>query len=232
MYSRTELVIGATAVEKLRSSRVCVVGLGGVGGYIAEALARAGVGKLGLCDFDRVDVSNKNRQILALDSTLGIRKTEAAAVRIHDINSECDVTVFLERINADNAELLFSRNRWDYVADAIDDVPAKIAIIEYCVLNQIPEISCMGTGNKLDPMQFRISDISKTEICPLARKVRQELRRDGIEKGVKVLFSTEKPVSVPAGSPVGSVSFVPSIAGLLIGGEIIKDLTGAGKMIE
>jgi len=226
MYSRTELLIGNEAQEKLKNSRVLVIGLGGVGGYIVEALSRAGIGTIGICDFDKVDASNKNRQILALDSTLGLQKVDICSGRIKNINPDCEVIEFDSKLSAQILDnLLFENNekRWDYVADAIDDVPAKLALIEKCVIEGIPMISSMGTGNKLDPMQFKIADISKTNTCPLAKRVRLELRKAGIDKGVKVLFSTEKPV-IEHISTVPSISFVPSIAGLLIGGEIIKDI--------
>ncbi|MBE6785100.1 MAG: tRNA threonylcarbamoyladenosine dehydratase [Ruminococcaceae bacterium] len=221
IYQRTESLIGARALERLKNAHVAVFGLGGVGGYAVEALARAGVGSLTLIDNDTVNQSNINRQIIALSSTVGLKKTDAFKSRIADINPE--LTVFTRDIfflPESKNEIDFSA--FDYVIDAIDTVSGKIAIIEECKRTDVPVISSMGTGNKLDPTAFRITDISKTSVCPLARVMRYELKKRGISK-LKVLYSTEEPVKKGNRTPA-SISFVPSVAGLLIAGEVIKDI--------
>ncbi len=221
IYQRTESLIGARALERLKNAHVAVFGLGGVGGYAVEALARAGVGSLTLIDNDTVNQSNINRQIIALSSTVGLKKTDAFKSRIVDINPE--LTVFTRDIfflPESKNEIDFSA--FDYVIDAIDTVSGKIAIIEECKRTDVPVISSMGTGNKLDPTAFRITDISKTSVCPLARVMRYELKKRGISK-LKVLYSTEEPVKKGNRTPA-SISFVPSVAGLLIAGEVIKDI--------
>lgn len=220
-YNRTRSLIGDEALRKLKNSHIAVFGLGGVGGYAVEALARAGVGKLTLIDNDRVNESNLNRQIIALNSTVGLKKTEAFAARIRDINPQA--VVFTEDIfflPENRNEIDFSL--FDYVVDAIDTVSGKIAIIEGCKQCGVPVISSMGTGNKLDPTAFKVTDISKTSVCPLARVMRYELKKRGIRK-VKVLYSTEQPVKQGDRTP-SSISFVPSVAGLIIAGEVIKDI--------
>lgn len=221
IYQRTESLIGARALERLKNAHVAVFGLGGVGGYAVEALARAGVGSLTLIDNDTVNQSNINRQIIALSSTVGLKKTDAFKSRIVDINPE--LTVFTRDIfflPESKNEIDFSA--FDYVIDAIDTVSGKITIIEECKRTDVPVISSMGTGNKLDPTAFRITDISKTSVCPLARVMRYELKKRGISK-LKVLYSTEEPVKKGNRTPA-SISFVPSVAGLLIAGEVIKDI--------
>lgn len=222
------MLIGKESLATLRNSRVAVFGAGGVGGYTIEALARAGVGAIDIIDNDTVSISNLNRQIIALHSTVGMLKTEAAEKRIKDINPECKVTVFNTFVLPENIdELDFSV--YDYVVDAIDTVSGKIAIIEKAKRENIPVISSMGTGNKLDPTKFQIADISKTSVCPLARVMRYEMKKRGIKK-LKVLFSTEEPIKPDSEKdergkvPPGSISFVPSVAGLIIGGEVIKDI--------
>lgn len=222
------MLIGKESLATLRNSRVAVFGAGGVGGYTIEALARAGVGAIDIIDNDTVSISNLNRQIIALHSTVGMLKTEAAEKRIKDINPECKVTVFNTFVLPENIdELDFSV--YDYVVDAIDTVSGKIAIIEKAKRESIPVISSMGTGNKLDPTKFQIADISKTSVCPLARVMRYEMKKRGIKK-LKVLFSTEEPIKPDSEKdergkvPPGSISFVPSVAGLIIGGEVIKDI--------
>ncbi len=220
-FKRTEALIGNDALEKLKSSHVAVFGIGGVGGYIVEALARGGIGEITLIDNDTVKESNINRQIIALTSTVGDKKTEAFEKRLKDINPEikvnlCDLFVLPENCG----EIDFSR--FDYVADAIDTVSGKLAIIENCKRAGVPVISSMGTGNKLDPTAFEITDIYKTSVCPLARVMRYELKKRGIKK-LKVLYSKENPVKQDSRTPA-SISFVPPVAGLIIAGEIIKDL--------
>ena len=221
LYQRTQSLIGIEAIEKLKKSHVAVFGLGGVGGHTVEALARAGVGKLTLIDNDTVNESNLNRQIIALHSTVGLKKTDAFRNRIKDINPDAvvytrDIFFLPETKN----EIDFSV--FDCVVDAIDTVSGKIAIIEKCKEADIPVISSMGTGNKLDPTAFKIADISKTSTCPLARVMRYELKKRGI-KNVKVLYSAEEPVIHGNRTPA-SISFVPSVAGLIIAGEVIKDI--------
>lgn len=221
-FSRTELVIGEEGVAKLNSARVIVFGVGGVGGFVVEALARAGVGAIEIVDDDTVCLSNINRQIIALHSTVGKNKVDVMEERIHDINPACDVVKHKCFFLPETAGQ-FDFSKYQYVVDAVDTVAAKIEIIKNAKEKNVPVISCMGAGNKLDPMLFRIADISKTTVCPLARVMRQELRKRNIT-GVKVLFSTEQPVHTGNSVP-GSISFVPSVAGLLIAGEVIKDIT-------
>ena len=225
-WIRTEALIGVNAVEKLKNARVAVFGLGGVGGYVVEALARSGVGALDLIDNDCVNESNINRQIFALSSTVGKRKTEVAAARVKDINPDirvCTHDLFFLPETADKIDF----SAFDYVVDAIDTVSGKIAIIEKANAACVPVLSCMGTGNKLDGTKFEIDDISKTSVCPLARVMRRELKKRGVEH-VKVVYSKEEPCKNQAtegGKPVpASIAFVPSVAGLLLAGEVIKDL--------
>ena len=234
-FDRTRLLLGADAMEKLKNARVAVFGLGGVGGYVVEALARSGVGHLVLVDHDTVSQSNINRQILALHSTIGLPKAEAARLRVLDINPEADVRAVTAFYCPDTADQ-FDFSGYDYVVDAIDTVTGKLALIAASKEADVPILCCLGTGNKLDASQFRITDISKTSVCPLARIMRKECAKRGY-KNIKVLFSTEDPLSpeltaedlaeMPEGrrSVPGSVAFVPSVAGLLIAGEVIKDLT-------
>ncbi len=227
-FSRTALLIGDESVEKLKRARVAVFGIGGVGGYAVEALARAGVGTLDLIDKDTVSVSNLNRQILALHSTVGRWKTEVAAERIKDINPACNVHTHNVFYLPETASK-FDFSAYDYVIDAIDTVSGKLALIQQAKQTNTPVISSMGTGNKLDPTAFEVADISQTRICPLARVMRKELKKRGIEH-LKVVYSREEPkesklFDEESGKPIpGSVSFVPSVAGLLLAGEVIKDL--------
>lgn len=232
-YSREELLIGPEGLEKLRRARVAVFGVGGVGGYVVEALARSGIGALDLFDGDRVSLTNINRQIIALESTVGKLKVEVARDRVLDIDPQCRVEARPLFFTPENAhEVDFSQ--YDYVADAIDTVSSKIELIRLCREAGVPVISSMGAGNKLDPTAFRVADIEKTSVCPLARVMRRELKRRGIT-GVKAVYSTEeslRPAAAPpgdtkgtAGRPTpGSMAFVPSVAGLILAGEIVKDL--------
>lgn len=229
IFSRTEMLIGKTATQKLQNSRVAVFGVGGVGGYVAEALARCGVGTIDLIDNDKVSESNINRQIIALSSTVGMMKTEVMKSRILDINSAAEVNTFNLFVLPENIDT-FDFSVYDYIVDAIDTVSGKLAIIEKAYSLGIPVISSMGTGNKLDPTKFEISDIYKTSVCPLARVMRYELKKRGVKK-LKVLYSKEEPVKVQTAADgtgkravPGSISFVPSVAGLIIGGEVVKDL--------
>lgn len=230
-YSRMELLIGEEGVTKLGKARIAVFGLGGVGSYVTEALARCGVGSLTLVDHDKISVTNINRQLLALRSTVGQSKVQVAKERIRDIDDEIIVHTYEVFYNEDT-EGMFDFHAYDYIVDAIDTVTSKLLLISRAKECHVPVISCMGTGNKLDPSKFEITDISRTSVCPLAKVMRTELRKRGIRK-VKVLYSKEKPVSVSkseesrgtSGRPVpGSISFVPSAAGLMIAGEVIKDL--------
>lgn len=222
-FSRTEMLIGADALEKLKKSRVAVFGVGGVGSFIVEALARSGVGTLDLIDNDTVNVTNINRQLIALHSTVGQFKVDCAKERILDINPEATVNVYKTFYLPENADE-FDFTQYDYIVDAIDTVTAKIDIICRAEKLGIPVISSMGTGNKLDPTLFEVADINKTEGCPLARVMRRELKARGVKK-LKVVYSKEKPVkSTETGRIPASISFVPSVAGLIIAGEVIKDL--------
>ena len=217
---RTAAVLGGGACDKLHSSRVAVFGVGGVGGYVCEALARAGVGHIDIFDGDVVALSNLNRQIIALHSTVGLPKVEVMKNRIIDINPECEVTankVFFKSENSEN----FDFSVYDYVVDAVDDVDAKIEIIVKAKAAGVPVISSMGTAKKLDPTAFKVADIYKTSVCPLAKVVRKKLRERGVD-GCKVVFSEEPPAD--SGETLGSVPFVPPIAGFTIAGEVIKDL--------
>jgi tRNA A37 threonylcarbamoyladenosine dehydratase len=231
-FVRSAMLLGEDGIDKLAAARVAVFGVGGVGGYICEALARAGVGELHLFDNDVVSLSNINRQIVALHSTVGRPKVEVMKERILDINPDCKVVtnqVFYLPENADDFPLL----DFDYVADAIDTVSAKIELAVRCAAAGIPLISAMGTGNKLDATRFTVTDLSKTSGCPLARVMRRELKSRGITH-LKVVYSSEPPVTPPddapsakrlhGRTPPASISFVPPAAGLMLAGEIIRDL--------
>lgn len=229
IFSRTEMLVGAVSLQKLRNSRVALFGVGGVGGYVAEALARAGVGAIDLIDNDTVSESNINRQIIALSSTVGKDKTEVMRQRILDINCKAEVRCINKFVLPENIDE-FDFSVYSYVVDAIDTVSGKLAIIEKAYREGIPIISSMGTGNKLDPTKFEVTDVFKTSVCPLARVMRYELKKRGVKK-VKVLYSKEEPIKPEneqfneKGKAIpGSISFVPSVAGLIIGGEVIKDL--------
>ncbi len=219
---RTSYLIGADGVERLAGKHVALFGVGGVGGYVAEALGRAGVGHLTLVDKDTVSVSNINRQIIATYDTIGQQKTEVMAARLRSINPEirieCRECFFLPDTAGE-----FDFSEYDYVIDAVDTVTAKLELVMRAQEVGTPIISCMGTGNKLDPGRFEIADISKTSVCPLAKVMRRELKKRGITK-LKVLYSKEEPIKHEAGAVPGSISFVPPVAGLMIAGEVIKDL--------
>lgn len=220
-FSRTEALIGADAVKKLHNSSVAVFGIGGVGGYVVEALARCGVGHFLLVDSDTVDITNLNRQIIALHSSVGLSKVNVMKNRILDINPSATVDIRECFYLPENAHE-FDFTQYDYIVDAVDTVTAKINIISRAKEAGVPVISSMGTGNKLNPMGFKVADISKTKVCPLAKVMRYELKKRGI-KDVKVVYSEEEPVlkrQIPA-----SCAFVPPAAGLLIASEVVKDLT-------
>ncbi|MDO5300055.1 MAG: tRNA threonylcarbamoyladenosine dehydratase [Clostridia bacterium] len=244
-FSRTELLFGRQAMERLAGSRVAVFGIGGVGGYVCEALARSGVGAFDLVDDDRICLTNLNRQIIATRRTVGRFKADVMCERIHDINPDAEVTVHKCFFLPENASE-FAFDRYDYVVDAIDTVTAKIALAVMAEEKHIPIISCMGAGNKLDPSRFRVADLYETSVDPLARVLRRELRRRGI-RALKVVYSDEPPVRpiedmaiscryhciCPPGTKrhctdrrdiPGSTAFVPSAAGLIMAGEVIRDL--------
>lgn len=230
-FSRTGLLLGAEAMEKLHNSRIAVFGVGGVGGYAVEALARCGVGRLDLIDNDTVSLSNINRQIIALHSTVGRYKVDVAKERVLDINPDCEVRVY-KTFFLPETENEFDFTQFDYVIDAIDTVTGKLALVMKANAANTRIISAMGAGNKLDPTKFEAADISKTAVCPLARIMRKELKKRGIEH-LKVVYSKEQAmtplesIASPSGKIIpGSLAFVPSVAGLIIAGEVIKDITG------
>ena len=231
-FFRTEMLLGSDAMTRLQNARVAVFGIGGVGGYTVEALARAGIGAIDLIDNDTVSISNINRQIIATHSTVGLPKVEAAKRRVLDINPNAKVTTWPLFYNAETADQ-FDFTQYDYIVDAIDTVTGKLALVERAVAAGTPIICCMGTGNKLDPTRFEVTDISKTTMCPLARVMRKELGKRGI-KHLKVVYSREEALT-PTGweeeaaaigkrQIPGSVSFAPGAAGLILAGEVIKDI--------
>lgn len=242
--SRTELLIGKESLDKLKASKVVVFGIGGVGSFTVEALVRAGVGKLVLIDDDTICLTNINRQIHATTKTISKSKVEVMKERVLQINPRCEVTTFETFVKEDNISEIISEDT-DYVVDAIDTVSSKLSLIVWCKERNIPIISCMGTGNKLDPTQFKIADIYKTKVCPLSKVMRYELRKRGIDS-LKVLYSEEVPrkpkedevITCKTGCVCtggtkkctirrqipGSISFVPPVAGMIIGGEVVKDL--------
>ncbi len=226
-FSRTELLFGKEAMERLSKCRVAVFGIGGVGGYVCEALARSGVGALDLIDNDKVCLTNINRQIIATEKTIGQYKTDVMKERILDINPDAEVNTYQCFFLPENASD-FSFDKYDYVVDAIDTVTAKIELVMQCQKTGVPIISSMGAGNKLDPTQFRVADIYKTQMDPLAKVMRRELKNRGVKK-LKVVYSEEQPIKpvedMEEGRAPGSTAFVPSVAGLIIAGEVIKDLT-------
>ena len=237
-FSRTELIFGKEAMDKLSSSRVAVFGIGGVGGYAVEALARSGIGALDLIDSDTVCLSNLNRQIIATHSTIGKYKVDAAEERIHDINPHCKVTAYKTFYMPETADQ-FDFTQYDYIIDAIDTVTGKLTLIVSAGAANTPIISSMGAGNKADPTAFEVADIFDTSVCPLAKVMRCECRKRGIER-LKVVYSKEPPIrpaeeaasacreadpDSPRRTVPGSNAFVPPVAGLIIAGEVIKDLT-------
>jgi tRNA A37 threonylcarbamoyladenosine dehydratase len=220
-FQRTRMLIGDEAVQALGRAKVLVFGVGGVGGYVCDALARAGVGRIDVVDKDVVDITNINRQIIATTDTIGMPKVDVCRARLQAINPavECEARKCFYLPETSDS---FDFKKYDYIVDAVDNVTAKIDIICKAKEAETPVISSMGTGNKLDPTAFRIADIEKTKVCPLAKVVRKELRNRGV-RGVKVLYSEEEPLKSGNRTPA-SISFVPSCAGLIIAGEVIKDL--------
>ena len=226
-FSRTELLLGKKSVENLAKKRVAVFGVGGVGGFVCEGLVRSGIGIIDIIDKDTVDISNLNRQLIALHSTVGMNKVDVLEERLKDINKDLIVNkykcFFLPETSGS-----FEFEKYDYVVDAIDTVTGKIELVLKAKEAGVPIISAMGAGNKLDPTAFQVADIYKTNVCPLARVMRRELKKRGVDR-LKVVYSKEEPIkpSFTEGEKVvpGSVSFVPSVMGLIIAGEIVKELT-------
>lgn len=235
-FERSEMLLGSEGMDKLKNSKVLVLGVGGVGSFVVEGLVRAGVGELSLCDHDNLDITNINRQIHATTQTVGRIKAEVMKERIFDINPDCLVKVYPYLYNEETSEEIVT-NELDYVVDAIDMVSSKLHLVERCQELGIPLIASMGTGNKMNPMMLEVTDIYKTKMCPLAKVMRKELKRRGVKK-LKVLYSKEEPlrpkfVEAPNDegdfkrrSVPGSMSFVPSVAGLIIASEVVKDLIG------
>lgn len=235
-FSRTRFLLGDDGMHKLKNAHVAVFGLGGVGGYVVEALARSGVGQLTLVDHDKISLSNVNRQILATVETVGMEKAEAAKARVKAINPDCEINAICDFFGPSTRHL-FDFTKYDYVVDAIDTVTGKLALVEACKEAGTPILCSMGAGNKLDPTAFRVADIYKTSVCPLARIMRKECRKRGIEN-LKVVYSEEEPIEcdLPADDPAwaelpegrnalpGSCAWVPSAVGLIIAGEVVKDL--------
>ncbi len=224
IYNRTEIVIGKDSVEKLKKSHVLICGIGGVGSYVLEAVVRAGVLNITIVDKDIIDITNINRQLIALNSNIGKDKVDVAKSRVMNINKDANVIAIKQDITPNNIFSLFQGKNIDYVVDAVDNIDAKIAIITECQKRNIKCISSMGMGNKLNPLDIKVADIYKTNTCPLAKTMRKRLKEIGVKRQ-KVVFSTEIPVEKKIDTKVlGSVPFVPSVAGLVIASEVIKDL--------
>ncbi len=225
-YSRLEILIGKENIEKLKKSSVCIFGLGGVGGYVVEAIARSGIGEITLIDSDTITLTNLNRQIIANHDTIDKYKTEEFKKRIETINPDIKVNIHTVFATNENIPSLISENT-SYIVDAIDTVKTKLDLVQYANEKQIKIISSMGTGNKLNPCMLEVADINKTEMCPLAKVIRKELKKRGIKK-LKVVYSKEQPIKPlelkEEKCKAGSTAFVPSVAGLIIASEVIKDL--------
>lgn len=227
-FSRTRLIFGKENMEKLSKAHVIVFGIGGVGSYVVEALVRSGIGEIDIVDNDKICLSNLNRQIYALHSTIGRDKVDVAEERIHDINPDCRVTKWKTFYLPDTADQ-FDFSQYDYIVDCIDTVTGKLEIISRAKALKKPVISCMGAGNKVDPTKLKVADITRTSVCPLARVMRNELKKRRIKR-LKVVFSTETVIppesdGAPKKQVPGSTAFVPSVAGMIIAAEVIKDLT-------
>ncbi len=232
-FSRTELLIGKEGMDKLKNSVVAIFGIGGVGSFAAEALCRCGIGNLVLIDYDDVCITNINRQIHSTMNTIGMPKVEAMSERLLSINPDVNITLYKELYNEETSSFLL-KPEYDYTVDAIDMVSSKIDLVQKCDYMNIPVVSCMGAGNKLDPTKLTVADIYKTSVCPLARVMRRELRKRGIKK-LKVVYSREEPIKPENDCEVdcygkrqvpGSISFVPSAAGLIMASEVVRDLLG------
>ncbi len=226
-FERTELIFGKENIEKIKNAHIAVFGVGGVGSFACEALARCGAGKLDLVDFDTVSKSNINRQLTALNSTVGKYKADVMAERIRDINENAEINVYKIRFSPETSSR-FDFSRYDYVIDAIDSVTGKIELVMCCEKAGVPIISSMGAGNKVHPEMFELADIYKTSVCPLAKVMRTELRKRNVKK-LKVVYSKEPPIKNESGTKTtGSNAFTPSAAGLIIAGAVIRDITGFG----
>ena len=237
-FSRAELIIGKEGIEKLKNSKIAIFGVGGVGSYVVEGLARTGIGKFIIVDNDKVSLTNINRQILATMDTVGKNKVEEAKKRILSINPDAEVDIYQEFFMPNSRQIL--DNSIDYVVDCVDTVTAKIELVMRANRLNIPIISCMGTGNKMDPTKFEVTDIYKTSVCPLAKVMRKELKSRGIKK-LKVVYSKEEPIKIKKSidneiesdttkkNIPGSVAFVPSVAGMIIAGEVVKDILNYNK---
>jgi len=221
--NRTEMLIGTKNINKLHSSTIVVFGIGGVGSYVIEALVRAGIGNLIIVDNDIVDITNINRQLIADTTTVGMDKVQVAKEHLLKINQSLNVNTYKIFASKDTIKDIIP-NKCTYVIDCIDTVSSKLDIIEFCYKNNIKIISCMGTGNKLDPLKFEITDIYKTSVCPLAKVIRKELKDRNIPK-LKVLYSKEEPKKTNSSTPA-SISFVPSVAGLAIAGKVVREIIG------
>ncbi len=233
IFERTELLIGREGLTILAASKVAIFGLGGVGSFTAEALARAGIGSLFLVDHDTVSTSNINRQLHALTHTVGLPKTAVMAERLQGINPKLKLETRQRKFTPGAAEEMLDKQQLNFVVDAIDDVDNKIALLLHCVRRQIPVISAMGAGNKLDPTSFKVDSIWKTTVCPLARTVRKKLRAAGIQEHIPVVYSIASPIAVPSSQagnrPVpGSISYVPPVAGLCMAGYVVDKLLELG----
>jgi len=229
MYERTQLLIGEKAIEKLKDSKVAIFGIGGVGSFSAEALGRCGVGNLVLIDYDTINVTNINRQLHSTTKTVGRYKVDVMRERLLEINPHIKVTAINRKYHHDIADEIIKKD-YDYIIDAIDMISAKISLIVTSINKGIPIVSSMGAGNKLDPTKFEVTDIYKTEMCPLAKVLRYELRKHGIKK-LKVVYSKEKPIKTtmkmpenPSKNVPGSISFVPSVAGLILASVVVNDI--------
>ena len=221
IYNRTELVLGKEKLDKIKKLNICICGVGGVGSYVFESLVRLGVGNITVIDKDNVDVTNINRQLIALNSNIGKSKVEECKKRAEDINPEINITEINSEITVDNVDKLIL-NSYDYVIDAIDMVDAKVAVIQKCKEEGINIISSMGMANRIDPLRIKVANIDKTSMCPLAKKMRKLLKEKGITK-LKVVYSDEQPIKTDS-KMLGSVSYVPSAAGLIITSEIVKEI--------
>ena len=227
IWQRTRILLGDRAMEKLQHSHILVVGLGGVGSYAAEAITRLGVGHITIVDSDRIETSNLNRQLPAMHSTLGEFKTRAMAARMLDINPALDLPQFTLRYHPETSQQVFAHRSYDYVLDAIDSLPDKLHLIKTCIKQGIPLISCMGAANRIDPRLLAVADISQTSVCPMARRVRRELRKDGIVKGLEVVYSRaqpRRPAAETNPAALGSMVTVTASAGLLMAQQAVKRL--------
>ncbi len=223
IYHRTSILLGKDNIEKLKKSNVLICGVGGVGSYVLEALTRVGVGSITIVDKDIVDVTNINRQLIALNSTIGMDKVEVAKNRCKDINPDININALKIKIDSESISSIFSNTNFDYVVDCVDNIEAKVAIIGYANQYGLKCISSMGAANKLNPLEFKVADIYKTQMCPVAKIMRKKLKEIGIKKQ-KVVYSTEQPIKNSVDNTLGSVPFVPSVCGLIIASEVVKDI--------